>query len=226
MRILIIEDDEKLCEAVAFHLKKEGYDVDVCHDGEEGLDYATEGAHGIIVLDRMLPSIDGMSLLSKIRAQGIQTPVIITTALNGIGDRVQGLDGGADDYLVKPFAVEELIARVRALSRRPSRIEDTSFITYGDLTLDTMLHSLTGPDGTCSLSNRESQLLEVLMKARGRTMTREAIFSQVWGPYAPVEDGNLDNYIHFLRRRIKSVGSTLSVKTVRGVGYCLEKKNA
>lgn len=226
MRILMIEDDVKLCEAVCFHLQKEGYDVDVCHDGEEGMDYAMERAHSLIILDRMLPSINGMTLLSRIRNAGIQTPVIITTALNGIGDRVQGLDSGADDYLVKPFAIEELIARIRALSRRPAGLENSSDMRYADISLDALLHTLTGPFGTCSLSNREAQLMEVLMRAKGRTMPRESIFAQVWGPYAPVEDGNLDNYIHFLRRRLKSVGSTLSIKTARGVGYSLEDTHA
>lgn len=224
MRILLIEDDSELCDAVSFHLKKVGYEVDCCYDGEEGLQFAKEQIYEMIILDRMLPSLNGISLLSHIRVLGIHTPVIMVTALDGIGDRVQGLDAGADDYLVKPFAIEELLARIRALNRRPSQLESIKYISYGDLTLDLMTSSLAGPDGNCSLSKREAQLAEVFLRNPNYPMPRNLLLSRVWGPSSDVEDGNLDNYIYYLRRRLLTVGSCLQIRTIRSIGYALEKK--
>ena len=224
MRILLVEDDCELCDAVSFHLKKAGYDVDYCYDGEEGLQYAKEQIYEMIILDRMLPSLNGISLLTHIRALGIHTPVIIVTALNGIGDRVEGLDAGADDYLVKPFAVEELLARIRALNRRPSQLESIKYLSYGDLTLDLMTFLLLGPSGSCTLSKREAQLTEVFLKNPEHSIPRNILLYRVWGPDSEVEDGNLENYIYYLRRRLVTVGSVLHIRTIRSIGYTLEKK--
>lgn len=226
MRLLLIEDDESLCTALSFHLKEEDYIVDVSHDGLDALHFIKQQAYDLILLDRMLPSLDGLTLLSRVRALGIMTPIIMVTALNSIGDRVAGLDAGADDYLVKPFAIDELLARVRALSRRPHPLENNNAtISFEDLTLDIKGLSLKGPKRSCSLSKRECQLAEVLLKNPGQPLPRTIILSKVWGPDAPVEDGNLDNYIHYLRRRFKTVGSTLEIKTIRSVGYCLENSS-
>ena len=224
MRILLVEDDCELCDAVSFHLKKAGYEVDYCYDGEEGLQFAKEQIYEMIILDRMLPSLNGISLLTHIRALGIHTPVIIVTALNGIGDRVEGLDAGADDYLVKPFAVEELLARIRALNRRPSQLESIKHLSYGDLTLDLMTSLLLGPSGSCTLSKREAQLTEVFLKNPGQAIPRNILLYRVWGPDSDVEDGNLENYIYYLRRRLVTVGSELHIRTIRSIGYTLEKK--
>lgn len=221
MRILIIEDDIALCDAVQYHLKREGYEVDICHDGDDGLRWACQQAHDLVILDRMLPALNGLSVLSQIREKQISTPVLIVTALDGVGDRVQGLDAGADDYLVKPFAIEELLARIRALSRRPPQWENNQILQYDGLSLNLATHCLQGPSGVCTLSKREAQLLEVLMRNALQTLPRSILFSRVWGLDAPVEDGNLDNYIHFLRRRLRGVGSELSIHTIRGIGYCL-----
>ena len=222
MRILIIEDDEKLCEAMRFALEREGYTVDVCHDGDNGFRWAREQAHDLILLDRMLPSADGVELLKRLRAQGHTAPVLLVTALGGIGQRVEGLDAGADDYLVKPFAVEELLARVRAMQRRPRQWESARVLQVGDAAFDAAQKTLTGPGGGCSLSKREAALMEILLANHGQTLPRSLLLTRVWGPDAEVEDGNLDNYIHFLRRRLKAAGSTVSIRTVRGVGYQLE----
>lgn len=222
MRILIIEDDEKLCEAMRFALEREGYTVDVCHDGDNGFRWAREQAHDLILLDRMLPSADGVELLKRLRAQGHTAPVLLVTALSGIGQRVEGLDAGADDYLVKPFAVEELLARVRAMQRRPRQWESARVLQVGDAAFDAAQKTLTGPGGGCSLSKREAALMEILLANHGQTLPRSMLLTRVWGPDAEVEDGNLDNYIHFLRRRLKAAGSTVSIRTVRGVGYQLE----
>ena len=143
MRILLVEDDKVLCSTVAMQLEQAGYQVDQCCRGDDALYYATEYPYDVIILDRMLPSLDGLSLLQAIRQKSIMTPVIITTALDGLGDRIDGLDAGADDYLVKPFAVEELLARIRAVTRRPGRTADTASLAVGNLSLDAVKHELT-----------------------------------------------------------------------------------
>lgn len=222
MRILMIEDDVDLCSAVDIHLKKEGHIVDFAHAGDDGLHFALQNAYDLILLDRMLPGLDGVGVVARLRKEGLTTPVLMITALGGISDRVDGLDAGADDYLAKPFATEELLARIRALSRRPVQWESTRRLTVGDLELDTELCALRGPGSACSLSKREGQLLELFLRNSSQTMTRELLLARVWGPDAPVEDGNLDNYIHFLRRRLAATGSAVKIVTARGVGYRLE----
>lgn len=221
MRILLVEDDLDLCTAVRTHLLKEGYEVDPCGNGADAMDLALTQAYDLIVLDRMLPERDGLSVVSALRRKGSATPVLMMTAMNDVHDRVDGLDAGADDYLVKPFAIEEMLARIRALSRRPTQWESTHIIDFGDLSLDMDRHIITGPLGTKPLSKREVQLFDILMHNPGQVLPRALLLSRVWGPNAPVEDGNLDNYILFLRRRIHSVGSTVQIKTLRAVGYSL-----
>ena len=222
MRILMVEDDQALCAAVDIHLRQQGYTVDYAHTGEDGLHFALQNAYDLILMDRMLPELDGLEAVRTLRSRGFSTSGLMLTALDGVPDRVDGLDAGADDYLAKPFAAEELLARIRALSRRPRQWESTSRLSAGDLELDTELAALRGPAGACSLSRREKQLLELFLRNAGQTLTRELLLSRVWGPDAPVEDGNLDNYIHFLRRRLRTVGSAVRLATVRSVGYRLE----
>lgn len=222
MRILMVEDDRDLCAAVDVHLSREGYAVDYAHNGGDGLHFALQNAYDLILLDRMLPERDGLSVVAALRGSGLSTPVLMLTALDGIRDRVDGLDAGADDYLAKPFATEELLARIRALARRPQQIESIGKLLLGDLELDTELCVLRGPAGPCPLSKREAGLLELFVRNKGQTMTRELLLARVWGPDAPVEDGNLDNYVHFLRRRLNTVGSAVRLVTLRAVGYRLE----
>ncbi len=226
MRILCIEDDQDLAEGMQFHLTKEGYKVDCCYDGLDALLLIREQSFDLIILDRMLPGLDGISLLIKLRSLHITVPVLMVTALGQIDDRVAGLDAGADDYLVKPFAIDELLARVRALSRRPTQIANMNQLSYHDITLDLLGLSLTGPKTTCSLSKREADLIEVFLKNPNQPLPRQTIFSKVWGACTEVEDGNLDNYIYFTRIRLKTVGSSLRIKTIRSVGYLLEIDNA
>lgn len=225
MRILMIEDDKKLCASVKFQLEKQGYSVDVCHDGEEGLFLMKERAHDCVLLDRMLPSMDGMSVLRESRISGVHTPVILLTALGDLQDRVAGLDMGADDYIVKPFAFEELTARIRSSLRRPLVWSNEHILSYGDLTYDSAQKTLTKQDVSCSLSRREGDLMELFLRNPAQTLPRLLILTRVWGPDAEIEDGNLDNYIYFLRRRLKSLKSILTIKAVRGVGYRLEDTN-
>lgn len=222
MRILMVEDDPGLCEAVSFQLEQKGVTVDVCQDGEDGLHWARQQAYDLILLDRMLPGLDGLSVLRSLRQEGIVTPVVLVTALGEVSQRVEGLDAGADDYLVKPFAAEELMARIRAMSRRPRQWESSQIIRLGDVVFDREQKTLEKEGQSCTLSRRESELMEMLLKNPGQILPRGLLLSRVWGPEAEVEEGNLDNYIHFLRRRLRSVGSTLEIRTVRGVGYQLE----
>lgn len=221
MRILLIEDDETLNETLKYHLEREGYDVDSCINGEDGLYLACQNTADLILLDRMLPGISGTELLKRLRAGGHSTPVLMLTALGTLEDRVEGLDLGADDYLVKPFAVEELMARIRSLSRRsahPSGMQDNA-LTYGDLRYLEQIGELTGPGGSCTLSKREGSLLEVFLRNPNQTLSRGQLLTKVWGFDSEVEDGNLDNYIFFLRRRLKSVSSAVTIGTIRGIGY-------
>jgi len=222
MRILLVEDDTDLCDAMRFHLEREGYQVDVCHDGEDALGWIRQQAHGVIVLDRMLPGMDGMQILAKMRREQLATPVLMATALDGVGERVAGLDTGADDYLVKPFAVEELLARVRSLTRRAPQWAEAGRLIIGDIALDTTRHLAQRGERSVSLSKREMQLLEVFVRNPNQVLPRAVLFSQVWGPDAPVEETNLDSYIHFLRRRLRELGSGLRIRTVRSVGYRLD----
>lgn len=222
MRILLIEDDVKLCDSLAFELNQEGFAIDISHDGEDGLHWIRENAHDLILLDRMLPHMNGMKILEKMRAEKNTTPVILLTALGELSDKVTGLDAGADDYIVKPFAFEELMARIRSINRRPKQWEDIHTITVGDVSLNIKERQLYCQNNSCSLSRKEAELLEFILKNPNQILTRNLLLLRVWGPYAEIEDGNLDNYIHFLRRRLQTVNSQLIIKTVRGTGYRLE----
>ena len=223
MKILLIEDDENLAASIKFQLEKEGYETDICYDGEECLYYMKERSHDLVILDRMLPSMDGVAVLQEARKNHVSTPVIMLTALGELHDKLAGLKGGADDYMVKPFAFEELLARIECMVRRPGRWENTAELSLGDITYDPESGRLEGNGKGCTLSKREGTLLELMLRNAGQTLPREVILNRVWGADSDVENGNLDNYIHFLRRRLKSVKSTLNLKTVRGIGYRLEK---
>lgn len=223
MNILMIEDDKDLCEAVSFRLEQEGFSVTSCHDGEEGLYYMGETPYDLVILDRMLPHMDGIQVLKEARSRQIKTPVLMLTALGELDDRLSGLNGGADDYMVKPFIFEELLARIRCLLRRPASytaFADTVFL--GDITYVPQTRTLSSHDKSCTLSSREGNLMEVFLRNPSQTLPRQLLLSRVWGLETDVEEGNLDNYIHFLRRRLKTVKSAMQIKTVRGVGYQLE----
>ena len=222
MKILLIEDDIDLSETMKFQLEKEGFQTELCHDGEEGLYLLMEQEHDLVILDRMLPGMDGVTVLKKARQAGVATPVIFLTALGELTDRVIGLDCGADDYLVKPFAYPELFARIRCLLRRQGRWNEENLLKIGDISFDPEINSLKCGKKECTLSKREGRLLEVFVRNPGQVLPRAVLLNKVWGLESDVEEGNLDNYIHFLRRRLRSVGSQTSLKTVRGVGYTLE----
>ena len=224
MRILLAEDDENLNKSLTKRLAARGFDVDSCSDGDEALYYAEQNIHDVILLDRMLPHMDGAKVLQKLRAENIAVPVIIITALGTLGDKVTGLNLGADDYLVKPFEFEELIARIQCVTRRSLTINMTNTLELADISYNADSNVLSCNGESCSLSNREGALLEVFLRSPNQTIPRGTLLLKVWGPDSDVEEGNLDNYIHFLRRRLKNVGSSLELRTVRGIGYFLEAR--
>lgn len=226
MKILLIEDDEVLCKTLRMSLVRAGYDTELCHSGADGLLFACSGAYDCLIIDRMLPEMDGLTLLQALRRRGIETPAIFSTALDGLNDRINGLDAGADDYIVKPYAVEELLARIRAVTRRPGRIEEERTLTFEGLTLSSEHRILRYLDLSVSLSKKESALMEYFLRNPRRTLNREVILTYVWGSSSEVEDGNLDNYIYFLRRRLRALKAPVRIVTVHGVGYRIEREDA
>ena len=225
MRILLIEDDETLCQTIPFQLRQEGFLADTAMDGEEGLHLAREQLHDLILLDRMLPGLDGMEVLHSLRRENIQTPVIFLTALGQLQDRTTGLNSGADDYIVKPFAFEELLARIRCVLRRPAVMQLSEILSFGDIQYEPHTLTLSSGGNSTVLSKRLGDLLELFLRNPGQVLPRETILLRVWGMDAEVEDGNLDNYTYFLRRSLRKIGSQVQLATVRGVGYRLEDKH-
>lgn len=225
MRILLVEDDPSLCDAAAYWLRARGYEVDCCKDGEEAAWYMKEGSFDCILLDRMLPRIDGLTLLSQLRARRDFTPVILVTALGSLSDKLSGLDGGADDYLVKPFEMEELEARIRTVTRRGRTESLTGRLFFADLSYEPETCRLCGPAGEAILSRKEGQVLETLLRSAQNALPRETVIRRVWGIDSDVEATNLDNYIHFLRRRLKALNSRARISNVWGVGFLLEDTN-
>lgn len=222
MHLLLIEDDISLCDTLRFQLEQEQHTVDICHDGEDGLDLFLQDSYDLVLLDRMLPSMSGLSVLKSARKAGVMTPVIVITALGEVYDRIEGLDSGADDYITKPFAFEELMARIRSLGRRSGKWEEDALLSLQDIRYDCNLRQLTGPAGYIQLSGREGRMLEVFLRSPDTVLRRLVLLGRVWGADAEVEESNLDTYIHYLRKRLRYVGSAMQLKTVRGVGYLLE----
>ncbi|NBH18713.1 DNA-binding response regulator [Clostridiaceae bacterium] len=223
MRILIIEDDKDLCQNILLALEQAGYHTECCHTGSDGLYLAKTNTYDAIILDRMLPEMDGITTLHTLRRQNIFTPVILATALDRVYDRVNGLDAGADDYLVKPFATEELMARIRAVTRRSGDRLLSGKLCVSGLSLDPEQRLMEYGTLSFTLSKRESSLLEFFLRNPRQTLPRSRILSYVWGSDSEIEEGNLDNYIHFLRRRLKASGAPVRLITVHGIGYRLEE---
>lgn len=228
MRVLLLEDDLNLCGTIEEALGKEGYSVDSCHDGETAMLYAlnTDLGYELAIVDRMLPIIDGLTIIKSMRRKGINIPVIIITGMSALDDRIDGLDGGADDYLVKPFHVRELLARVRALTRRPYEMKETNILTYADLTFDRVNRLLQKGSQSLTLTAKETELLYSLMRTPETQLTKEQLILRVWGADSNIEPGNVENYISFLRKRLKELQSQCEIKTVYGSGYKLECSHA
>ena len=228
IKVLLMEDDLDLCRSIQQELMKNGYSADCCNDGETAMLYAlnTDYGYDLAIVDRMLPVIDGLTIIKAMRRKNIQIPVIIITGMSALDDRVDGLDSGADDYLVKPFHIRELMARVRALTRRPQQIRETAELSYGDLHFDYPNRKVTCNGHELVLTAKETELLSVLMKQPETAFSREQLVLKVWGSNADIEPGNVDNYISFLRKRLRELHSRCEIKTIYGSGYKLEKSNA
>jgi heavy metal response regulator len=221
MRILLVEDEERIAAFIHKGLKEEFYTVDVAHDGSEALDIALAGEYDLIILDVRLPVRDGISVCRELRAQGNKTPILMLTARDTVDDRVRGLDAGADDYLVKPFAFKELLARLRALARRPPVVQDHT-LRMENLTLDSRTHQARRDAQPIELSAREYRLLELLMRHPGQVLTRTQIAEHIWGYDFDANSNVVDVYIRYLRRKVDDPFEPKLIQTVRGVGYKLE----
>ncbi len=226
MRILLVEDEEYMAQAVAQVLEKNNYTVDLAHDGEYGLDCALSGIYDIIILDIMLPGRSGLEILKTLRQEKIAVPVLLLTAKSETEDKVTGLDLGADDYLTKPFEMQELLARLRVLARRKQEITVQSGYEFGDVLLNPYTLSLFCGSQSFKITLKESQLLEMLMDARGGVISKDRIIEKVWGFDSEAEDRHVEVYISFLRKKLKALGANTSIETVRGIGYALRAGRA
>jgi len=220
VRILVVEDEKKIADFMRNGLREEGYAVDVAYDGEEGHSLASIHEYDLIVLDLMLPKMDGLALCRKIRERKASTPLIMVTAKTAVRDRVTGLDAGADDYLTKPFAFEELLARVRALLRKKDAAP--TVLGVADLTLDLLAHRVVRAGVEITLTTREFALLEYLMRNAGVVVTRTMIAEHVWDINFDTDTNVIDVYINYLRRKIDDAHAQKLIRTVRGRGYVLK----
>jgi DNA-binding response OmpR family regulator len=222
MRVLIVEDEHKIARALKKALEQETYAVDVAFDGDEGHAMATTEPYDIAIIDRMLPGdYDGIGIVKAMRAAKIHTPVLFLSALGSITERTNGLDAGADDYLVKPFALEELLARVRALLRRPTE-QQSAVLEAGDLKLDTITYGVERNGTPIKLTSKEFALLEYLMRNPNRPLSKDVIISHVWDYDADILPNTVEVYVKYLRNKIDAPFDTPLIHTVRGFGYKLE----
>jgi len=219
MKLLLVEDETKLVDSLSHLLRKNGFVVDTALDGQTGLEMACTGIYDILVLDRMLPYQDGVSLLKEFRSLGHETPVIFLTAKDAPEDRAEGLDAGADDYLIKPFFSVELLARLNALTRRRGKTLSENVLTADDLILNPLRCQVIKGNEAIQLTLKESQLLELLIRNYGHVVTKEQIIQKVWGYFSEAEFTTVNLYIHYLRKKLK----LSNLKTVWGVGYYLHK---
>ncbi|ODA41371.1 response regulator transcription factor [Desulfosporosinus sp. BG] len=224
MRLLLVDDEQRLVGPLAYILRKNNYGVDLAYDGETGQAMAETGVYDLIVLDRMLPYKEGVEVLKELRNKGIMTPIILLTAKDSVEDRIDGLDAGADDYLIKPFSTDELMARIRALSRRKGvKITGDRVEVFG-LVLDPLGCEVTDGTNNVKLTYKESLLLELFMRNPSQVISKEQILDRVWGLDSDVELSNVEVYIYYLRKKISFISfKNCSIETIRGVGYCLKR---
>jgi two-component system response regulator MprA len=219
MKVLVVDDDPGISHSLERALRREAYTVDLAGDGEAALVAVADRAPDAIILDVSMPKLDGLSVCRRLRASGDRTPILVLTARHSLGDRVAGLDAGADDYVVKPFALEELLARLRALLRRVAPAEETQTLALGDLELDRRTRVARRAGREIELTRTEYQLLELLLLNAGQVLTRDVIFERVWGYDFEGGSNSLDVYIGYLRRKTEEGGLPRIIHTVRGVGY-------
>ena len=221
MRLLYAEDETSLARAVSTILTRNNYAVDVVSDGESALDYLATGNYDGAILDVMMPKLDGIEVLRRMRARGDSTPVLLLTAKAEIDDRVAGLDSGANDYLTKPFDMKELLARIRAMTRVLS-VQPDKTLRFGAVTLDCAGYELSGPGGSCKLAGKEFQMMEMLMRSPRQLISTETFMDRIWGYNSEAELNIVWVYISMLRKKLKAIGADIGIKAQRGLGYFLE----
>ena len=225
MQILVVEDEVRLADALGHILEEEKYQTDVVYDGQDGLDYGLSGIYDLIILDVMLPKMNGFDVAAELRKNKINTPILMLTAKDAVPDKVTGLDSGADDYMTKPFETDELLARVRALTRRHGEVVINE-LTFEDLHLDLSTCDLSCGEKSTHLNYKEFEILKLLMSNPMTAVTKENLIVKVWGYDSDATDNNVEAYISFLRRKIKFVGSSVNITALRKVGYRLESAEA
>ena len=222
MRLLLIDDEQKLLRALQQLLIEQQYAVDIATDGESGLEMALTGLYEVLVIDVMMPKMSGIDVVRTLRESEDSTPILLLTARDAIDDRVRGLDAGADDYLTKPFANQEFLARIRALTRRSGDVMPTQVLTVGGFSLDLQSRVIKIDDQSLFLTAKEFQLLELFLRNAGQVLPKELIFDRVWGFDGPSDTNAVEIYVHFLRKKIDAIHDsmgTVAIETVRGVGY-------
>ena len=224
MRVLIVEDEVRLAEALGEIMKGQRYSVDIVYDGEDGLDYAMSDIYDVIVMDVMLPKMNGFDIVRKMREEKNQTPVIMLTAKDDTADKIKGLDCGADDYLTKPFIPGELLARIRAISRRQGEVV-LDELKFEDLTLSLSNYSVSCNGNSINLGPKEFDILKLLMSNPNIIVPKEDLLIKVWGIESDAEDNNVEVYISFLRKKLSHISSKVAISTVRKIGYRLEVPN-
>ena len=225
MRLLLVEDEIQLSEALNQILIKNKYVVDAVYNGEDGLDYGLTDIYDVIVLDIMLPKLTGLEVLRRLRKENIKTPVILLTAKGEIEDKVKGLDSGADDYLAKPFSIDELLARLRALTRRQGEIINDNVLEFGDIKLNISTYNMEVNGTSLTLTSKEFDILKYFMERPTSIVTKDDLITKLWGFDSDVEHNNIEVYISFLRKKLSYVKSKVQITTLRRVGYKLEEQN-
>lgn len=220
LRLLLAEDERSLSRAVTTILEKNNYSVDAVYDGAEALDYLQSGSYDAVILDVMMPKLDGLTVLKRLRAKGDRTPVLMLTAKAEIEDKVAGLDGGADDYLTKPFDTRELLARLRVLTRGVQTV-DTQ-MHYGNITLDRARFELSGPNGSFRLAKKEYQMMEILMSNPHNLVSTERLMERIWGYDSEAEINVVWVYVSYLRKKLTAIGANVQIRAARNAGYSLE----
>ena len=225
MRQLLVEDEKQLSEALKHILMKNKYTVDAVYNGDDGLDYALTGVYDVIILDIMLPKLNGLEIQKMIRKRKISTPVILLTAKGSVEDRILGLDLGADDYLPKPFAPEELLARLRAVTRRNSELINDNILEFADIKLNLSTYEMESNDTNITLTQKEFDILKYFMQRPKLVVSKDDLITKLWGFDAGIDHNNIEVYISFLRKKLSYIESNVKITTIRRVGYRLEKVN-
>ncbi|HEY9059643.1 MAG TPA: response regulator transcription factor [Pseudobacteroides sp.] len=223
MRILLVEDEIHLSEALLYTLRKNNYIVDAAYDGITGQQMAETLVYNLIILDRMLPGKEGLDILKELRKQGITTPILILTAKDSVKNRIEGLDSGADDYLIKPFSKDELLARIRALGRRQTEIIINEELNIGSMTFNPLKGEIKTKSQTLKLTSKESQILEILIKNKALVISKEQLMERIWGFQSDIELNNIEVYLSYLRKKLALIDCGIKIETIRARGYCLKE---